>query len=373
MHFSFSFLRHLCLLAVWTLFCSAICLGQSGFNLQLTLDYNSAERTLELYDGTVGAPREVASLRGSQLALGATALLSGQRLNVEDLEAHLRDAKYKHVASDDVFRMKEAIENAEAIKELLVEIKRRNFGQRVISTVSQLFPPDTRLSKNVPVYLTAFGHQNISAFVQSIQWRNGKPVAVGDAEGELTIVVNLARTVFYGSNVSERFIGTLSVVAHEVFHVAFGHYQNESSEWQSWFDTHRGALDHLMELTQNEGIAHYLSFEQRGGYMPPDWRTRIKNAFREFDERSRELASPATSVKRAQEIIRASNASEYWESYGAITGLFMALTIDRKAGRSALHAAIAGGPPVFYETYDRLAQADDNLPRIDEATLTRVR
>ncbi len=358
-------------LAVVTL--SSSSLSQSGFNLQLALDYTSADRTLELYDGTVGSPQDVASLRGSRLALGATGLLSGQRLDLADLETHLRDAKYKHVAEDDVFRMKEAIDNADNIKALLAEIKRRNFAQRVIATVSQLFPSDTRLTKTVPMYFTAFGHQNISAFVQSIDWRNGVPVPVGDGEGELTIVVNLARTVFYGSTVEERFVGTLSVVAHEVFHVAFGHYQNESREWQAWFEGHRGALDHLLELTQNEGIAHYLSFEQRGGYMPQDWRTRIKNAFQEFNARSRELTSATISMRRAQEIIRASNTSEYWESYGAITGLFIAMTIDRKAGRTALHSTISGGPAAFYETYDRLAQNDDNLPRIEEAILKHVR
>jgi len=66
--------------------------------------------------------------------------------------------------------------------------------------------------------------------------------------------------------------GTLSVVAHEVFHAAFGVYKDSSPTWKDYYTTHRSYLDQLLDLTHNEGIAHYLTFEQRtGGNLPDDW------------------------------------------------------------------------------------------------------
>lgn len=346
--------------------------SNSSFHVQLSLDFLSAERTLELYEGTSGSPQSVAQLRGSQLALEATALLSGQHLKTPDLEAKLRDAKYGQLAGDDVFRIREARENTADIKELLAEIKRRNFGQRVASTVAQLFPSDARISSTIPVFFVAFGHQNISAFVQSIAWKDDRPVVVGEGEGQLTIVVNLSRTVYYGDDLNERFIGTLSVVAHEVFHAAFGVYQNQSPIWQSYFDTHRTYLDRLLELTQNEGIAHYLSFEQRGGHFPRDWNKRVTTSFEEFNTNAGELLSRSVSPQRAGEIIRASNTSEYWESYGAITGLFIAMTIDRELGREALTSTVSGGPFTFFGKYVSLTKSNTNLPRLSKSIQQRL-
>lgn len=342
------------------------------FDVQLALDFVSAEQTLELYEGISGSPQSVAELRGSRLALAATALLSGQHLETADLESTLRNAKYGQRSDNDPFRIEEARESTAEIKELLAEIKRRNFARRVSSTVAQLFPPDTRISTIIPLYFVAFGHQNISAFVQTIVWENGQPVAVAEGQGQLTIVVNLSRTIFYGDDLDDRFIGTLSVVAHEVFHAAFGVYQNQSAQWQKYFGKHRTYLDRLLELTQNEGIAHYLSFEQRGGYFPRDWNRRVAASFEEFNVRAGELLSRSVSPERAGEILRSSNTSEYWESYGAITGLFIALTIDRELGRNALASTIAGGPAKFYGTYLTLAGRNSNLPRLSDTIRTHL-
>ncbi len=344
----------------------------SSFDVQLALDFSSAEQTLELYEGTSGSPQSVAELRGSRLALAATALLSGQHLETADLESTLRDAKYGQRPENDPFHIEEAREKTAEIKELLAEIKRRNFARRVSGTVAQLFPSSTRISTIIPVYVVAFGHQNISAFVQTIAWENGQPVAVAEGKGQLTIVVNLSRTIFYGDNLDDRFIGTLSVVAHEVFHAAFGVYQNQSAQWQKYFGKYRTYLDRLLELTQNEGIAHYLSFEQRGGYVPRDWNKRVAASFEEFNARADELLSQSVSPQRAGEILRSSNTSEYWESYGAITGLFIALTIDRELGRNALTATISGGPAEFYRTYLTLVARNNNLPRLSGTIRARL-
>jgi len=133
--------------------------------------------------------------------------------------------------------MREARANVKAISELLEEAQKRNFGQKVVSTVAQLFPAAARVNTVIPVYFVAFGHQNIDAFVRRVIWRGDSPVFTGEGEGELTIVVNLAKCVNYGRSVDERFIGMLSIVAHEVFHAAFGVYKDGSPVWKNYYAT----------------------------------------------------------------------------------------------------------------------------------------
>lgn len=331
-------------------------------DIRLSLDAASAELTLELYQRLSGSPRDIARLPGSRLAMAATAALSQRSLRPHDLEAALEDARFGTTSPDDVFSMADARKSAPALRELLAAITRRNFGRRVAGTVAQFFPSNARVRTTIPVFLVAFGPQSIDAFVQRVVWQDGMPVFSDD--GTLTIVMNLARGVGYGRTLEERFLGVLSTVAHEVFHAAFEAYQDSSESWRRFHATRTSHGDRLIELTQNEGIAHYLSFEQRGGYTPGDWDTRIRASFAEFNRSAEELLSPAVSGRRAGELLRGSNTAAFWESYGVVTGLFIAREIDRTLGRPALAQTVERGPLEFFGVYDRLCGRDSNLPRI---------
>ncbi len=337
------------------------------FNVRLNISYESADRTIDLLEGLSGNGRYIVPLRGSRIALATTADLARRRLTESQLEQNLDDIKFGQVNTDDVFRMKDARANVAAMKDLLANIKRRNFAQRVSSTVEQLFPAGANIATTIPLYFVAFGHQNLDAYVRRVIWENDVPVFVGEGEGELTIVVNLANSIHYGRYTDQRFIGVLSVVAHEVFHAAFGVYKDSSPQWKEYYRTHQSYLDQLLDLTQNEGIAHYLTFEQRtGGNLPPDWDEKIARSFAEFSRSADELSSPRTSPQRAHYLISTSNTSEYWKSYGAITGMFIARTIDLKLGRAALAQTIANGADDFYLKYIAIASQDNNLPALSD-------
>ncbi|MBX2990916.1 MAG: hypothetical protein KF749_07085 [Bacteroidetes bacterium] len=350
---------------------SAFAQTNPHFNVRLNINYESADKCIGLYEGLSGSGREIVPLRGSQIALATTADLARRRLSSERLEASLDGIKFGQTEADDVFRLKEAKENVASIKELLTTIKRRNFSQRVAATVEQLFPANAKVSTTIPMFVVAFGHNNIDAYVRRVVWEGDVPRFVGEGEGELTIVINLAKGVKYGRNADERFIGVLSVVAHEVFHAAFGVYKDASPVWQEYYSARRTYLDRLLDLTHNEGIAHYLTFEQRsGGYLPQDWDQKIAASFAEFNRSAEELLSSRISPQRAHYLISTSNTSEYWQSYGAITGMFIARTIDQKLGRAALTATVANGADAFYLNYIQLAERDDNLPRLS-ASISR--
>ena len=340
------------------------------FNVFLRIDYASAEKTLELYQGTGGRPADIAALRGSQIALSTTSFLAQRPLDTPALEQALEAVKFNQGLGDDVFRMKDARANVAVIRELFEEAQKRNFGQKVVSTVAQLFPSGARVNTVIPVYFVAFGHQNIDAFVRRVIWRGDAPVFTGEGEGELTIVVNLAKCVYYGRSVDERFIGMLSVVAHEVFHAAFGVYKDGSPVWRNHYATHRTALDQLLDLSQNEGIAYYLTLVQSSrGKLPPDGLERARRSFADFNRNAAELIAPGTTFRRSEDIIRLSNTSGYWESYGAITGMIMARQIDQTLGRQALVETIANGPSDFFAKYADLMKRDGGIPSLSPLVL----
>ena len=348
--------------------------AQGQFSIHLNLDYESAQKTIELYQGLAGHPDDILRLRGSRIALATTALLAQKDLDEGTLRRSLEASKFGQTITDDVFKMKEARKNAAFINDLLTAIRRRNFGQRVNSTVEQLFPDRTRLATSIPVYFVAFGHENIDAFVRRVVWKNDIPYFVGEGEGELTIVVNLANAVYYGRTTDERFVGTLSVVAHEVFHAAFGVYKDDSPVWREYYATHRTYLDQLLDLTQHEGIAHYLTLQQRSrGTLPPDWDEKVRNAFADFNKNSGELLSARISPERANELIRTSNTATYWESYGAITGMAIARQIDLTLGRAALAETIASGPGDFFRKYIDLVTRNNNLPPLSPSLQRHIK
>ena len=335
------------------------------FNVFLDQNFASADQTVELFGGLSGHPDQVARLRGSQIALATTEYLAQRPLGFEDLEQSLEAAKYNQSQGDDPFRIGEARSNVGAIKELLVALRQRNFGQKVVSTVEQLFPPNARVTTRIPVYFVAFGHQNIDAYVQRIVWRGDTPQFVGEGQGEVTIVVNLSKAVGYGRELDERFIWLMSVVAHEVFHAAFGAYKDTSPVWRQYYAMRHTNLDRLFDLAHNEGIAYYLTLIQRTrGRLVMDWPDRVRTAFADFNRNSEELLSPRTSPNRIADLIRTANTSEYWQNYGAITGMIIARQIDNTFGRAALSETIANGPIDFFLKYIEVMKQQTDYPQL---------
>ncbi len=353
------------LLPLWTQ-------ADQRFDVNLRIDDESAVRSIDLFRGLSGSSSQIAGLRGSQIALETTALLEGKKLSTQDLEEALQAAKFNQLSGDDPFEMQDARRNVTELQELMEAVKQRSFASKVVHTVSQLFPEDTNIRTSIPLYFVAFGHQNIDAFVRRVKWQGDRPIFVGENEGELTIVVNLSKAVHYGRTLDARFIGLLSVVAHEVFHAAFGVYKDGSETWRAYYRSKSDYLDHLLDLTQNEGIAHYLSLIQRtGGKLQNDQIAKVQASFDEFNKTASLLNSGRISPQKAGEMIRHSNSSGYWESFGAITGMIIARQIDQSMGRLALLETVEQGPGDFFGKYSALMKKDDGLPKLSDLLVNR--
>jgi hypothetical protein len=340
--------------------------SESQFNISLDLNFQSAERMIDLYEDRFVSTAEIANLRGNLIAASTTGLITQQGAAVTNFRQYLDSLKDHAPIANDVYHLQTSRERVADIKAFLNEIKKSNFSRRVTATVEQIFPQNARITASVPLYFVALGHENVDAYVRRIVWHGDVPEFAGDEEGKLTIVVNLAKAVDYPGEMQEKIITLLGVVAHEVFHAAFGVYKDNSPTWKRYNASHNRPFDVLAELTQNEGIAYYLSLDQEGrGYLPRDWSSRVRDVFKTYNHNATELLSDTLMTRRAAELIRTANLSGYWESYGAMTGMVMAREIDLRVGRVALVETIANGPADFFRKY--LSVADrDGLPLLNQ-------
>lgn len=341
-----------------------------NFNVTLLVDYRAVEQTISLIEGQYVSTSSVAELRGNKIAASTAGLIAGDRSFPLLLREYLDSLRYSQIIKNDIFNLEDVKRSSVEIRELLNELKMKNFARRVTATVEQLFPPDAEISVSIPVYIVAIGHENADAFVRRIKWYGENYQFVGENEGELTIVINLTQAVRYGRQLEDRFLSLLGVVAHEVFHASFSAYKDQSRTWQQFYTLHTNPLDKLLDLVQNEGIAYYLSLDQQGkGSLPRDWNDRIRTAFSTFNANARELLSRNLTAARMSEILRSANLSGYWESYGSIAGMAIAREIDLQLGRSSLIETIAKGPYEFFVKYNKLVQGNTNLPVLDSTIL----
>ncbi len=345
-------------------------LGQLNprFSVDLHIDYTSVEETIRLFDDLPVGTGELASLRGNRIAASTAGYIADRDSITDRLADELDSLKFHQIIRDDIYHLEDGRRNSAAIKELLGEMQRNNFNRKVAATVEQIFPSDAEVSLLIPVYVVAIGHENVDAFVRRIVWHGDVPEFVGGSRGELTIVINLSHAVAYAPTLQERYLSLLGVVAHEVFHAAFADYQDRSPVWKEYRRTYQRPFDALTDLTQNEGIAYYLSIDQRGhGLVPREWYSSARDAFATFNANSRELLSRNLTPERAEALIRSANLSGFHESYGAHCGMFMAREIDLRLGRAALIETIAKGPLDFFQKYDSLAGQDNTLPSFSPA------
>ncbi|MBS4029154.1 MAG: hypothetical protein KGZ58_11045 [Ignavibacteriales bacterium] len=343
-----------------------------NFNVYLDVNYRSAEAMFDVLERRFGNAEELAAMRGNQIALATSLMIENRwESGVESFRDHLQKIKSGVEIENDVFQFQRARDSVAAMKEVLRELQRRNFQRRVTATVEQLFPSSTKINVQIPVYVVAFGTEKVDAFVRRIVWENDIPHFVGEGEGELTIVINLSRVVELEDNLDSRFLSILSTVAHEVFHVAFGDYQDHSKQWQRFRKKNTAPVFQLLELVQNEGIAYYFSLEQRGrGYLPHDWNERTQTAMDRFNAAMEEMVSPDVSRARKYELVRTSNTSGFWESYGSISGMVMARAIENNFGKAALVETIEKGVLHFFDKYREAMFRDRNLPPLNDTTIS---
>ncbi|MFZ4621577.1 MAG: DUF5700 domain-containing putative Zn-dependent protease [Bacteroidota bacterium] len=345
--------------------------AQDQFNVTLRLDFSSVDALIELSEGRIANIDRVAELKGNQIAAATSALLAREPYSTKSFARELERFRNGASLSNDIYGLSASSAYLQQIKELVKESKRRNLDRRVLSTIAPFFPSASRINAFIPVYFVALGNENAAAFVRSVVWRDNVPYFVRDGEGELTIVVNLTRSVQFLNNVEYQFVDMLSTLAHESFHAVFGVYQQSSSAWRM-LNAKPEPVWTLAELAQNEGIAYLISLQQRsGGQMSPDRLVTARRSITALGDAMKELSSPDITHQRATELIMNSNLSgSYEKNYGATAGLMMAYMIDQKLGRKALTETLQYGTGDFFAKYQQVADESNDLPKFDPAVIS---
>lgn len=348
--------------------------SQSNFNVTLRLDFSSVDALLELSEGRVANVARVSELKGNQIAAATSALLAREQYSSQTFSRELERFRNGASLSNDMFGLSAASAYRHQIKALAQESKRRNLDRKILATISSFFPSNARITASIPVYFVALGNENAAAFVRSVVWRNNTPYFVAEGEGELTIVVNLTRSVQYYKDVQLQFIDMMSTLAHETFHAVFGVYQQSSPVWNT---IAKKPEPHwvLAELVQNEGIAYLISAQQRSdSQLSPGQQSASKQAMSDLNNALKELASPNITHLRARELIMNSNLSgSYDKNYGATAGLLMAHSIDEKLGRKSLMECMEFGVSDFFGKYQQLAKQYGELPVFDDSIIEMLR
>lgn len=344
-----------------------------NFNVTLQLDFSSVDALIELSEGRIANANRVAELRGNQIAAATSALLARQPYSPKDFVRELERFSNRATTSNDVFGLNATLKYLQQIKLLLQEAKKRQLDRRVVATIESFFPQNAPITASIPVFFVAMGNENAAAFVRRVAWINNTPRFVGEGEGELTIVVNLTRSVQYIKEVQSQFVDMMSTLAHETFHAVFGIYQSSSPVWQQQH-TRYEPYWRLAELVQNEGIAYLISLQQHtGSQLSASQLQSAKQALTSLNEALKELTAPTITPERARELIMNANLSGSFEkNYGATAGLLMAYSIDAKLGRTALTETLQSGAGDFFAKYQQLAEQFGELPKFDEKVIQKL-
>lgn len=350
--------------------------AQTNFNVSLRLDFSSVDALVELSEGKIANAQRVADLKGNQIAAATSALLARrgglarQPYSSQHFARELERFRSGSTAANDMFGLSSTSAFLPQIKALLQEAKKRQLDRKVVATIAPFFPQNARINASIPVYFVALGNENAAAFVRSIAWKDNTPSFVGEGEGELTIVVNLTRSVQYIQEIQLQFVDMMSTLAHETFHAVFGIYQNSSPAWKATQFKPEPYWT-LAELVQNEGFAYLISLQQRtGSHLSAVQLSAAKQAITSLNSALKELSSPSISPTRARELIMNSNLSgSYEKNYGATAGLLMAYSIDAKLGRQSLTESLENGIGDFFTKYQQLAEQYGELTKFDSEVI----
>ncbi|MGE5315740.1 MAG: DUF5700 domain-containing putative Zn-dependent protease [Acidobacteriota bacterium] len=341
-----------------------------NFNVNLTIDFSSADGMVLLCERQMNNARRVAEMPGNQIAASTSLVLARTDKPFEHFVGELELLRDNFRTGDDLYGLSETRAFLPQVKALLAEMKKRSVARKVVATIESFFPSSARISTTIPVYVVAMGHENAAAFVRRVVWKDNHPIFVGPNEGSPVVVLNLVRMVQYIPSIDVQFIETLSTLAHESFHAVFSIYQQSSPVWNSIHASGTPSRA-LGELVQNEGIAYYLSMQQQGylEHPPAEWFRQTNEAVRSLNDVMAEMQSAGLTNERARELMLNANLSGSVEkNYGATAGVRMAYEIDRRLGRPALTETIARGMSDFFEKYREVSRKYDDVPKLgDEA------
>ncbi len=252
---------------------------------------------------------------------------------------------------------------------LLDKIKEYNFSSEITDRIKPYIPTDYPLDVTSDVYFVLTGWEWGDAMACEITNIDNQYKVT--EQGESIIIINLSIiTKLYGDDIDKLLNDNISnTMSHELFHLVFAEYRKVSSYWKNNRDTTK--IEQLVEIIQNEGIAHYLSHNQKQNLIKNynktnELKEHEKEAFKQLDIAVKQLLNPELSKQEKDNILMKSNAGKYWDKFGAIAGKFIVYHIEKEYGEQAIQQSISKGAYYFLELYNKLRIENPILPGLPE-------
>lgn len=252
---------------------------------------------------------------------------------------------------------------------LLDKIKEYNFSSEITDRIKPYIPTDYPLDVTSNVYFVLTGWEWGDAMACEITNIDNQYKVT--EQGESIIIINLSIiTKLYGDDIDKLLNDNISnTMSHELFHLVFAEYRKVSSYWKNNRDTTK--IEQLVEIIQNEGIAHYLSHNQKQNLIKNynktnELKEHEKEAFKQLDIAVKQLLNPELSKQEKDNILMKSNAGKYWDKFGAIAGKFIVYHIEKEYGEQAIQQSISKGAYYFLGLYNKLQLENPILPGLPE-------
>ncbi|RUT73428.1 DUF5700 domain-containing putative Zn-dependent protease [Ancylomarina longa] len=259
---------------------------------------------------------------------------------------------------------------------LLDKIKEYNFQGEIAERIRPYIPTDYPLEITSNVYFVLTGWEWGDAMVRKITKTDDYYRVM--EQGEPIIIVNLSIiTNLYGDDIDTLLNDNISqTITHELFHLVFANYQSVSSSWKNNSDTTK--IGQLVEIVQNEGIAHYISHNQKQNLIKNyntsnELKEHEVEAFKQLDIAVKQLLNPELSNQEKDNILMKSNSGRYWDKFGAIAGKFMVYHIEKEYGEQAIQKSLSKGAYYFLELYNKVQSENSELPILPEELKERIK
>ncbi|MCK4824668.1 hypothetical protein KA005_53445 [bacterium] len=344
-------------------------------NISFNICTKSSDLLLNWFDKESDAIlKEILEQPGTQImaAIVESALSKGE---LPTFFSQLSEFSDNDSSTPDPYGLRLAWSQKDNTSVLLKNIKKYNFQVDIIDRFRPYIPEDYPLDVSCNLYFVLTGWEWGDAMVRNISTTDNHYRVI--EEGEPVIIVNLSIIAnLYGDDLNKLLDDNISnTVSHELFHLVFAKYRDVSSFWKNNRDSTE--IGQLVEIIQNEGIAHYLSHNQKSYLIlnyssSPELKEREKEAFRQLDIAVKQLLDPAISNHEKEEILMRSNAGQYWDKYGAIAGKFMVYHVERTHGEQAIRKSLSKGAYYFLELYNRIQRDNSTLPIIPEELKNRI-
>ena len=252
---------------------------------------------------------------------------------------------------------------------LLDKIKEYNFSSEITDRIKPYIPTDYPLDVTSNVYFVLTGWEWGDAMACEITKIDNQYKVT--EQGESIIIINLSIiSKLYGDDIDKLLNDNISnTMSHELFHLVFAEYRKVSSYWKNNRNTTE--IEQLVEIIQNEGIAHYLSHNQKQNLIENynktnELKEHEKEAFKQLDIAVKQLLNPELSKQEKDNILMKSNAGKYWDKFGGIAGKFMVYHIEKEYGEQAIQQSLSKGAYYFLELYNKLRIEKPILPGLPE-------